>query len=192
MTTSHAPLLLAVIAGALIGSSLLATNPAQAETSTANGPQVVRVFYLQGMDSSLAGKMLIREADVRHIAWDRGFIVVSDVPDIVDKCEKFLREQHVLVRATDPHKPVKYERLPQSPTATRVFRVQSVDNMKMTQTLLRAIYDVVGEMQPEGKSVSVSAAQPILDASEALLRELGFLSVRGDKEPAGTDKPSSP
>jgi hypothetical protein len=80
------------------------------------------------------------------------------------------------VRATDPHKPLDYERLAQSPTTTRVFRINT-DHPEDVVNLLSTIYQMQEvRMLEEDSSVSVRAAQPVVDASEALLRELGYLA----------------
>ena len=177
MRSSRALLIFALVAGGLVSGSPRAAGPAQAGTSSANMPHVTRVFYLQEMEPRDAMTLLRSQVQVRRMATirDRSVIVVSDVADRVDQSERLLRQRDAVVRATDPHEPLELERLAESPTATRVFRVGS-DNMSTVVTVLRSIYQMreVNEFA-EDNSVSVRAAQPILDSSEALLRELGLL-----------------
>lgn len=121
--------------------------------------------------------LLRSQVQVRQMAMipDRSVIVVSDVADKVNQSESLLRQRDAVVRATDPHEPLELEHLAESQPATRVFRVDSA-HVSTVVTLLRAIYQVreVQELA-EDNSVSARGAQPILDSSEALLRELGLL-----------------
>ncbi len=178
MRPSRALLIFALVAGGLVSGSLRAGGPAQAGTSSANMPHVTRVFYLQGMEPREAMTLLRSQVQVRQMAMiqDSSAIVVSDVADRVDQSEKLLRERDAVVRATDPHDPLELEGLAASPTATRVFRVESV-NLTAVATILRSIYQVREvNTSAEENSVSVRGAKLILDSSEALLRELGLLA----------------
>jgi len=102
--------------------------------------------------------------------------VVSDTADRVDQSEMLLRQRNAVVRTSDPHKPLDLNSLGKSPFATRVFRVAG-DNLNNVVTVLRSIYHVreVNE-SAENHSVSVTAAKPVLDSSESLLRELSLIA----------------
>ena len=178
MRPSSAILIFALAAGGLSHAASEATTPTPSETSSANKPQVVRVFYLKG-DLNDANGWLRRNVPVgRMMAIDnRGAIVVTDVAEMVEKCEKPLRERATVTRIVDPHKPLDLDRLKKEPPATRTFHVAGKD-VKSAGFLVKHIYDLepadVMEL-PEGDGIMVRAPQPILDASESLLKELGFL-----------------
>ena len=62
----------------------------------------------------------------------------------------------------------------EAPAATRVFRV---DDGAGVVVLLRTLYQVKDvSAQAQDRSVTIRAAEPILVASEALLRELKLLA----------------
>jgi hypothetical protein len=148
----------------------------------------LRVIYLQNMTPWDGVKLVRSQADVRSVAGidDRGAIVVRDSADVVDKCEALLRERAAVQRVTDPHAPVILPRRRESspvsggeaagPSNNRVFRVAFEDSQTVAN-ILRAIYEVreLTELL-ERSEVSIRAPQPVLDASEALLRELELLT----------------
>jgi hypothetical protein len=177
MLSSRAVLLFALAVGALINGAPRAQDPIQTGSSSIKVPYVMRVFYLQGMEPLEAMTLLRSQIQVVQIATirDRNIIVVADVADRVDRSESLLRQRDAVVRATDPHQPLNLERLPESTIATRVFRIEDAD-ISTVVTVLRSIYQMreVTKFVDEN-SVSVRAALPILDASEATLRELGLL-----------------
>ena len=153
-------------------------DPPQAGSSSEKSPYVMRVFHLQGMEPREAATLLRKQLQIRQIVMiqDRNIIIVADSADKVDHSESLLRQRDAVVRATDPHDPLNLERLPDSPMETRVFRIVDADT-KTVITILRSIYQVreLTELVDEN-SVSVREALPILDASEALLREVGLLA----------------
>jgi uncharacterized protein YjcR len=130
------------------------------------------------MDSREAVTLLRSQVQVLQAATipDRNIIVVSDGAEKVDRSESLLRQQDAIVRVADPHQPLDLKQLQESPPATRVLKVESADTNTVV-TLLRAIYQVrdVSESAEE-RTVTARAAQPVLDSSEALLRELGLLA----------------
>ena len=168
-------LILSVFAGWMADGSASASDPAAGGVMIT--PHATRVFYLQGMSSRDAITLLRMEAQIRQASWigDRDVIVVAGSTEEVDQCEDLLRQRDVLLRVAEPHEPVALEGMENSPPATRVFLVDG-DNLRTVVTVLRSIYQVreVSEIGEEN-SVSVSASKPILDSSEALLRELGLL-----------------
>ena len=164
-------LILAVVAGWMAGGSASASDPMEVGVTT------MRIFYLQGMSSRDAITLLRMKAHIPQAAWigDRDVIVIAGSADRVDQCESLLRQRDAVLRAAEPHEPVALGGLKQSPPTTRVFPVKG-DDLRIVVTVLRSIYQVreLSELVEEN-SVSVRAAKPILDSSEALLRELGLL-----------------
>jgi hypothetical protein len=144
--------------------------------ASAAAPQVTRVFYLQGMEPREAVTLFRAQAQVRRVAMiaDRSVVVVSDIAEKVEQAESLLRQRDAVARTSDPHQPL--ELLAESPAATRTFRVDG-DEVSTVLTVLRSIYQVreLSELA-DGGGVEVRAAQPILDSSAALLRELGLLA----------------
>ncbi len=167
MLLSRAVLLLALAVGTLVNGA-----------SLAEAPYVTRVFYLQGMEPREAVTLLRRQVQVRQIAEirDRNLIVVADVAERVERSESLLRERDAVLRANDPHEPLNMDRPPDSPMVTRVFRIKGTDTGSV-MVVLRAIYQMrdVTELAEEN-GVEVNDALSILDASEALLRELDMLA----------------
>jgi hypothetical protein len=103
-------------------------------------------------------------------------IVVRDRADVVDRCEALLRERDAVRRVADPHQPVVLGGPAAGPSNTRVFRVDFEDSATVV-VVLRAIYSVrkLTELL-ERSEISIRAPQPVLDASEALFRELELLA----------------
>lgn len=151
--------------------------PDQEDSSTQHPLRVTRVFYLEGMDLHDVMMLLRREFAVRKIVIviDRSAVVVSDGAEKVDQCERLLRERNAVVRTAELPSPLLGKRA-KGPTNTRVFPVNSND-IKTFLTVLRTIYDV-GEMtsSPDDSSISIRAAEPVLEACEALLRELRLVA----------------
>lgn len=178
MTSSRAVLLVTLAVGTVILAAPRLEHPVRAGSASSDAPYVTRVFYVQGMELREAVTLLRSRVHVRQMAEviTRNAIVVCEVADRVERSESLLRENDALVRATDPHEPVSFERAKDSPLETRVFPVESGDDAKMVVTILRAIYQMrdMTELADES-GVSVRAALPLLDASEELLRELGLL-----------------
>jgi hypothetical protein len=174
-------------AGLVIGSPRCV---AESELLSSDAPLVVRVFYIQHMDAREASRLVRTHIPIKAMVQVDGknLLGVIDVLDKVEQCGELLRQQDVLLRATDPHKPLEYARLAQSPTATRVFQVPS-KYLPDAMVTLGALYDLRNgrdvTILADGKSISVRAAQPLLDASEALLRELSFL-VESTKRSGGS------
>ena len=142
-----------------------------------NTPFVTRVFYLEGIDLREAMTLARQTIHVRSVAIvnSRSVMVVSDAAEPVSQVEALLKQRNVVLRAAEPHAPLYLERLQKDPTGTRIFRVER-DSMENVVTLLRAIY-MVREVKKseEDSAISASAALPILDAAEALFRELRLL-----------------
>jgi hypothetical protein len=175
MRPSSAILILALAAGGLTHAAE-ATAPAPSDTSSASKPKVVRVFYLQGNLTDANG-WLRRNVPIGKMAWinDRGAFIVIDAAEMVDKCEKPLRERAFVYRIVDPHKPLDFEQLKKEPPTTRTFHV-AAKYVKDALVLVKTIYDPEDVIEiAEGDGISVRAPKEILDASEALLKELGFL-----------------
>ena len=167
MMSSRAVLFFALAAGLLANGALRAEVPVY----------VTRVFYLQGMEPREVLTLLRRQVQVRQIATvrDRNFIIVADTADRVDRSESLLRQRDAVIRASDPHVPLNLDRSSESPIATRVFRIKGTDTSSV-MSVLRSIYQMtdVTELADES-SVSVNDELSMLDASEALLRELDLL-----------------
>ena len=177
MLSYRAVVILALSAGALFNVDLRAAE------SSGEEPRLTRVFHLQGMETREAVALLRSRVQVRQIAEIRGLdiVIVTEVAEKVDRSESLLRERDAVARAIDPHDPVNPEPSSESPIGTRVFRIEGLDPRGVV-TVLRSIYQMreVTELV-DGDGVSVRAPLYKLDASEALLRELGLLA-----EPAGT------
>jgi hypothetical protein len=167
-----------VVAGLIgvpaIGTSLNAETKTPAPTLTR-----VRVIYLREIDADEAMKLVRSQADVqREVSLrDRNVIVVAGTGTVLDRCESLLRERDAVVRVADPHEPVELEgRAAAGSLATRVFHVTG-DDLQSVVVVLRGIYGIKQlSADPLDHVVSVHAPQRILDASEALLRELKLLA----------------
>jgi hypothetical protein len=116
---------------------------------------------------------------VRSVAWieERAVMIVRDTADVVDKCEALLRERNAVRRVTNPHAPLVLRGPAAGPPDARVFRFLAVEDSQTVATILRAIYEIreLTELL-ERSEMSIRAPQPVLDASEALLRELELLA----------------
>ena len=179
MRPCRAILIVALVAGGLAIGSSRAADPAGAGSSLANTPYLIRVYYLQGTDSRDAANLLRTKLDVRNVVRlsDRGVVIASDTSDQVDRAEKALRDRGALLRATDPHGPVYIEGPARGPEATRVFHVAG-DGLSQATTALRTLYPIRNlKAAPEDSTLTVHAEPSILDASEALLRELSLLAA---------------
>jgi hypothetical protein len=176
MRTPGAFLILTLVAGGLTSDSALAAGPAQAETSPTNVPYVTRVIYIQGMKTIEASGLVRSKVPIDSMTTidDRNVVICSGGSEKVDQCEKILQQKNAILRAASPHKPLNLADLKKMPIATRTFRIQG--DVRGVAQMLQSMYRIQEvNALAEQNSVSVSAAQPILDASEALLRELGYL-----------------
>jgi malonyl CoA-acyl carrier protein transacylase len=169
--------IVAIAVCGLANAPIIASSPANADSEGA-GELYTRVFYLQGMDVRQAVTLLRSQAQVLQVASinDRDVIVIAGTADMVERCETLLRERDAILRVAIPHEPVELEALSRGPLVSHVFRVTD-NNIKTAVVVLRAIYQVreLSELT-EDNTVSVRATQPVVDSSEALLRELGLLS----------------
>lgn len=187
MPTPRCAWVLTMVAAVLPSGSLGAEQPAPPGSSPSGQPRVTRVFYLERIEVPEALTLLRSEVAIRSAATieSRSAIVVSDALERAELAESLLRQRDAGLRATDPHPPLDLEGLAASPKATREFRAIDQTAGKTMLTALRALYGI-RELASlaAGEGVSVRAAEPILDASEALLRELGLLAdPAADKAP---------
>ena len=122
MTSSRAVLLVTLAVGTLILAAPRLEQPVRAGSASSDRPHVIRVFYLQGMELREAVTLLRSRVHVRQITSvsTGDAIVLCEVADRVDRSESLLRDNGALVRATDPHEPVSFERAKDSPLETRV------------------------------------------------------------------------
>jgi hypothetical protein len=131
------------------------------------------------MEPQDAATLLRSQVQIMRIAAisDRSIVVVADIAERVDESERLLRDRNAILRVEDPHAPLELERAGEAPAATRVFRVEG-DSADSVVVLLRALYQVkdVSVQAEDRRSVTIRAAEPILVASEALLREVGLLA----------------
>ncbi len=179
MATLRCAWVLTMVAAVLPSGSLGAEQPAPPGSLPSGQPRVTRLFYLEQIAPPEALTLMRTEVAIRSVATieSPSAIVVSDALERVELAESLLRLRDAGLRATDPHPPLDLESLAASPKATREFRAVDQGAGKTMLTALRAIYGI-RELAPlaAGEGVSVRAAEPILDASEALLRELGLLA----------------
>ncbi len=168
-----ATLAIVVSAGASVG--------APAETAPAPEPRVTRVFYLDEMETREALMQLRIQVRIRSAAviQEPKVLVVSDVAEQVEQAESVLRLRDAGVRASDPHGPLDFDDIASGTSATRVFRLEKGDAPTVI-TLLRTIYQVREVEELEDGDVSAHAGAPVLDAIEALLRELDLLVEPGE------------
>src|SRR5262249_27584219 len=130
-----------VVAGLVIGSPR-ATDLAQSGPPPRKGPQVIRVLYLQGMDSREASTLVRTQVPIESLAdlHDSNVLVLFGLADKVDQCERLLKQRGVVVRIAEPHKPLEFDHLAQSPIATQVFRAAKNAHVQDVQLLLRSLY----------------------------------------------------
>lgn len=170
-------LLLAAFAGIIAFGILFNVLCISAGSSSTDQTKVVRVFYLKGIDAREGITLLRSEVQVRQMAFlgGRDLLIVADMAERVDRSESLLRERDALDKASDPHGPLTPGSGPEDETATRVFRIEG-NGTGEVMTILRAIYQIREVEEVDGEnSVSVRSAPAVLDASEALLRELDLL-----------------
>jgi len=149
--------------------------------SSAEEPRITRVLYLQGMEPSEAVTLLRSQVQVRQIAEvaSANAVVVTEVVQKIERSESLLRERDAVLRSVDPHPPLKFRGKPDSPTETRVFRMEGPE-ARTAVTVLRAIYQISAVESADADSVTATAPSVRLDAAEALLRELGLMAkVKG-------------
>ena len=170
----HAASIVALSAVVLAGAPLRADTPEPVNPRLM--PETTRVIHLQGMDSREA-MTLLRSLHVRCLAQVRSdAVVISDVADKIDQAETLLRERKAVLRVADPHSPMVIE----SFHSTRVFDVEP-GTIDTVVSVLRVIYHARDVQKSEAENrVTFRAAEPILDASEATLRELGLLALATD------------
>ena len=158
MTSSRAVLLVTLAVGTLILAVPRLEHPVRAGSASSDAPYVTRVFYLQGMELSEAITLLRSRVHVRQMVEipTRNAIVVCEVADRVDRSESLLRENDALVRATDPHVPVSFERAKDSPLETRVFPVES-DDTRQVVTILRGHLSDAGHDGARGRERRVGS-----------------------------------
>ncbi len=164
-------------------SAVLAAQPIHAEAPLQQEGHermllAARVFYLQGIDLREAMMTLRHSLDIRKVVMvkDREALVLSDLADRLDKAETLLRERKAVIRVAEPSAPMFTEEFGHDASATRVFDVEA-GRTRDVATVLRTIYDARHvQWDDQLNRVTLQAAQPILDSSEALLRELGLLA----------------
>lgn len=169
----HAPLIVALAAMVLAGAPPRAEAPAREPIL-----MTTRVIYLQEMNPRDAMSLVRGNPHILSAAMvlNRNALVISDVADKIDQAEKLLRQRNAVLQVADPHAPLATEALSKAPPATRVFDV-GAGSMDGVMAVLRAIYQVRDIQKSEQESrITIRAAQPILDASEALLRELDLIA----------------
>jgi hypothetical protein len=136
------------------------------------------------MDTREAVTLLRTHVQVRQIAElsDLDVVIVTDVAERVDSSESLLRKHEAVAETIVPHDPLRFDRKDESPTETRVFRVEGLDT-KAAVVILRSIYGIRAVTEREdNSSVTVTAPAAKLDAIEALIRALGVSA--NDTEPA--------
>ena len=156
---------------ALIGT-LLFSSHAQSVASATPPPEsrahVTRVFYLQDVGVREAvtlcrsGAHLLKMASIESL----NVVVTSDVVGKIEECEKLLREADAQLRSVDPHEPIDFNALRPSAVELRIFELRTTTPNRAV-TLLRSIYQLTEVTEVTDSSVSVRAAVPILEASEA-------------------------
>ncbi|MGH9870421.1 MAG: hypothetical protein ACREAA_19985 [Candidatus Polarisedimenticolia bacterium] len=184
---TRAVLMSMLAAGCSIISFAAAGEPDQAGTSHSKDLYVIRVFTLEGIELREAMTLVRRETDLRMVVIvpARSAMVVADLADKVAQSQELLAQRGAQVRAIEPHAPLYLEAPDKSPAETRAFRMQS-DSMDSAVTLLRAIYGMREVNKSEADFLLTARAAPsLLDASEALFRELHLLAepAVGSKSP---------
>src|SRR5262249_8005747 len=132
----------ALVATGLVIGSPRATDLAYSEPQPRKGPQVIRVLYLQGMDAHEASTLVRTQVPIERLAElrDSNELVLAGAADKVDQCERLLKQRGVIARTAEPHKPIEFDRLAESPIATRVFRASK--DVRDVQVLFRTLYDL--------------------------------------------------
>lgn len=150
-----------------------------AQGSTLDQPRVTRVFYLHGMELREALMLLRAEVAPRAVGTleSRKAIVVADVAEKVERVERLLRAQGAIARATTPHAPLATETSSPDTATLATHRLVCSDAISAAN-LLRTLYEIRDIESAGGNGVIVvHAAEPVLTAGEALLRELGLLAA---------------
>jgi len=163
--------LLAILAPA---PRALAATPAPTATASA---RTVRVFTFETLPLREALTLLRRDLRIASVATiDRANrLVVGDVAEKVDRAEELLRARDPALRARQPHPPLDLERFAEDPAAQRSFSL-TPGSVASALVVARSVYGV-RDARPffDTEAVSLRAAPPVLDAIEALYRELGLL-----------------
>lgn len=178
MPSTRRLLVIALTLGALTGGALPAPGQESAEPRSAGSALVTRVFYLHGIEPREAMQLLRSQLDVRRMAavQEKGVLVVGDALDKVDASEKLLLQRDAIERVSTLPETLDVAGLRSMPAEERVFHVTQAAS-KSVVVILRSIYQVRDLTESaEENSVSIRAATPVLDSSEALLKELGLLA----------------
>ncbi len=168
--------------GVLVSSAFLLFLAAFAlsapDAAGGSAPQrVVRVFRLSGVDQDGATQELRVQVGIAAVASleARNVMVVADSAEQVARAEELLRRRDPRLRAADPHPPLDFAAARATAPVVRVLPVTPAD-IPDAQLLLRVLYGVrkVDAASP-GNGLVVEASPAVLDASEALLSEVGLL-----------------
>ncbi len=169
-----------VLLAALLGAGWSAGTPAAAE-----GEAVVpRVLYLDGMEIPQAAALLRAELQVRRLAAvaARQALIVMEEPARAQRAEALLQERGVLRGASEPHGSIELRPRILAPTAARTFYLEGV-SLTEAETLLRTLYGAAEvAVGLEDHAVMARSVPEILDAAEALFRELGVLAGTADRD----------
>ena len=170
-------IIVTVAVGGMVGGPVNALTATREEVAVPSQVHM-RVFYLQGMGSNEATTLLRSQAQVPKVASlsDRGVVVAAGPAVVVEKCEALLRDRQALLRVASPHGPLADQKQTGDSLVPHDFSV-TADDEQTVVVLLRAIYSIrVLSERAEDNIVSIEATQPVLDAIEALLRELEVLA----------------
>jgi hypothetical protein len=164
---------------AWIGLAMTGSPAAFAGVPPKDALQSVRVLYLQGMPPSEASNQLRVSIGIAAFSTfqEPAAIVLRDLPHQVERSEALLREQGAVAHSVEPHPPIVLLRPPEAPLLERRLRFADFDQAKKALLVLRVIYGVK-EVTTEGDSeLVVRDLEVILEAGQALCRELGLLAV---------------
>lgn len=177
---------------AAVLSFSLAGVPATATGDGAESPPIhTRVFYLDGADARETITLLRVEIQVGRIAElrDRQIVIVSETAGRMELVESVLRERGIRARSMEPHPPLAADAgSDDGSTESRVIRHEGLD-ARLALVLVRSMYGVREvEAREDGTGLSARAPAAVLDAAEALFRELA-----GGQPPEGSTErmPSS-
>ncbi len=136
-----------------------------------------RVVYLQRISAREAMNHVRRTHYIRNAAIiaSRDALILSDEAGKLDQAVMLLKREGYVARVAIPHGSLDIEALAnESAAAQRVFDVAS-GQMENVILVLRAIYRVKVRPPDQRYTLTVQAPLPILDSSEALLRDLGLI-----------------
>jgi type II secretory pathway component GspD/PulD (secretin) len=176
-------LLVALFACTALGSAVQSVTGTETNVEEEE-LRLTRVFYLQGIDTSEVITLLRSQLQVKQITEFQGreVVIVTETTEKVERCENLLRELDALAKVVEPHAALDFARKPEAENSTRIFTL-SENATKTAVVVLRSMYQLRKVTELADKSMVVVTAPPAkLDASEALLKELGVLS--GVSEPA--------